>query len=268
MSIYNPCAFLERAHLQSAFAHRLEYCPKLIMSTIAQNLQAVEETIEVAAKAAGRPREAVRLLAVSKTFPPESVLEAMEAGQRAFGENYLQEAVDKIAAVARLAPGVPLEWHFIGPIQSNKTRPIAAHFQWVHTVDRLKVAQRLSEQRPAGSEPLNICLQVNISGEESKSGMSAAELPELARQIASLPNLRLRGLMAIPEPEHDEARQRAPFARLRELFEGLRRDGLELDTLSMGMSADMAAAVAEGATIVRVGSAIFGARHYPNKETA
>jgi hypothetical protein len=232
------------------------------MSTIATNLQAVEATIEAAARAAGRPRESVQLLAVSKTFPAEAVLEAMATGQRSFGENYLQEAVDKMQAVARMAPGVPVEWHFIGPIQSNKTRPIASHFQWVHTVDRLKVAQRLSEQRPAEMGPLNICLQVNISGEASKSGMSADELPALAQEVAKLPNLRLRGLMAIPELQRDASMQHEPFARLRALYEGLRRDGLPLDTLSMGMSGDLEAAVLEGATIVRVGSAIFGARHY------
>jgi len=232
------------------------------MSTIADNLQAVEATIEAAVNAAGRPRSEVELLAVSKTFPAEAVLEAMAAGQRAFGENYLQEALDKMQAVAQAAPDVPLEWHFIGPIQSNKTRPIAANFQWVHTVERLKIAQRLSEQRPPELGPLNVCLQVNISGEASKSGVSEAELPALAREVAKLPNLRLRGLMAIPEPQADPEKQRAAFARLRELAARLRADGLELDTLSMGMSADLAAAVAEGATIVRIGSAIFGARHY------
>jgi pyridoxal phosphate enzyme (YggS family) len=234
----------------------------MIMSTIAQNLQAVDHTIVAAAKACGRERGDVLLLAVSKTFPPEAVLEAMQAGQRAFGENYLQEALDKQQAVIAAAPEVEVEWHFIGPIQSNKTRPIAENFAWAHTVDRLKIAQRLSEQRPAGMRPLNICLQVNISGEASKSGISADELPELARAVALLPNLRLRGLMAIPEPETDPARQRAPFARLRELLGQLRDDGLAVDTLSMGMSADMAAAIAEGATIVRVGSAIFGSRTY------
>jgi pyridoxal phosphate enzyme (YggS family) len=232
------------------------------MSTIAENLQAVEATIKAAAVAAGRPDASVHLLAVSKTFPPEAVLEAMATGQRAFGENYLQEALDKMQAVARMAPGTALEWHFIGPIQSNKTRPIATHFQWVHSVEKLKTAQRLSEQRPPELGPLNICLQVNISGEKSKSGASVDELPQLAQQVALLPNLRLRGLMAIPAPQEDPAMQREPFARLRTLFEGLRRDGLELDTLSMGMSADLAAAVQEGATIVRVGSAIFGVRHY------
>ncbi|MDP3672596.1 MAG: YggS family pyridoxal phosphate-dependent enzyme [Telluria sp.] len=232
------------------------------MSTIAHNLQAVDASIVAAAKAAGRPRDAVQLLAVSKTFPAEAVLEAVAAGQRAFGENYLQEALDKIDALARALPGQALEWHFIGPIQSNKTRPIAASFDWVHTVDRLKVAQRLSEQRPPQLGPLNICLQVNISGEASKSGVASAELDELARQVAQLPNLRLRGLMAIPQPQTDFALQRAAFAGLRALFERLRADGIALDTLSMGMSADMVAAIAEGATIVRVGSAIFGSRKY------
>ncbi|GAB3368178.1 YggS family pyridoxal phosphate-dependent enzyme [Massilia agri] len=202
------------------------------------------------------------MLAVSKTFPAEAVLEAMAAGQRAFGENYLQEGLDKMQEVARLQPDAVLEWHFIGPIQSNKTRPIASNFQWVHTVERLKIAQRLSEQRPEELGPLDICIQVNISGEASKSGASEDELPELARQVAALPNLRLRGLMAIPEATKDEAQQRAAFARLRALFEALRAQGLALDTLSMGMSGDLKAAVAEGATIVRIGSAIFGVRHY------
>jgi pyridoxal phosphate enzyme (YggS family) len=232
------------------------------MSTIADNLQAIESTITAAATAAGRPRSAVRLLAVSKTFPPEAVLEALAAGQRAFGENYLQEALDKIQAVAQAAPGIALEWHFIGPIQSNKTRPIATSFQWVHSVERYKIAQRLSEQRPPELGPLNICLQVNISGEASKSGALPEELPELARQVALLPNLRLRGLMAIPQLQSDPAQQSASFARLRALAERLRGNGLELDTLSMGMSGDLTAAIAEGATIVRIGSAIFGARHY------
>jgi pyridoxal phosphate enzyme (YggS family) len=232
------------------------------MSTIAGNLQAVEATIQVACDAAGRPRSTVQLLAVSKTFPAEAVLEAAACGQRAFGENYLQEGVDKIAAVAKALPDTRLEWHFIGPIQSNKTRPIATHFDWVHTVERLKIAQRLSEQRPPELGPLNICLQVNISGEASKSGVPAEELPELARAVAALPNLRLRGLMAIPEPQADPELQRAPFARLRELAQDIVKSGIHLDTLSMGMSGDMRAAVLEGATIVRVGSAIFGARHY------
>jgi pyridoxal phosphate enzyme (YggS family) len=204
----------------------------------------------------------VQLLAVSKTFPAEAVLEAAACGQRAFGENYLQEGVDKIAAVAKALPDTRLEWHFIGPIQSNKTRPIAASFDWVHTVERLKIAQRLSEQRPPELGPLNICLQVNISGEASKSGIPPEELPALAQAVAALPNLRLRGLMAIPEPQDDPELQRVPFARLRELAQDIVKSGIDLDTLSMGMSGDMRAAVLEGATIVRVGSAIFGARHY------
>ena len=232
------------------------------MSIIAENLQAVEATIASAAEAANRPRSSVQLLAVSKTFPAEAVLEAMAAGQWAFGENYLQEALDKIALVARAQPQAPVEWHFIGPIQSNKTRPIASSFQWVHTVERLKIAQRLSEQRPPELGPLNVCIQVNISGEASKSGAQEDEVPELARQVAQLPNLRLRGLMAIPEPQADAALQRQAFARLRALAERLRLEGLALDTLSMGMSGDMQAAIMEGATIVRIGSAIFGARNY------
>ena len=236
-------------------------CPlKMIMSTIAHKLQAVDASIRAAASASGRAPDEVQLLAVSKTFPPQAVLEAINAGQTAFGENYLQEALDKMASVSAALPGREIAWHFIGPIQSNKTRPIATSFDWVHTVDRLKIAQRLSEQRPAQAAPLNICLQVNISGEASKSGVTPADLPELARLVAQLPRLRLRGLMAIPEPETDETRQRAAFAQLRTLFEQLRGAGLALDTLSMGMSGDMGAAIAEGATMVRVGSAIFGAR--------
>ena len=234
----------------------------MIMSTIAHNLQAVDASIVEAARAAGRKPDEVRLLAVSKTFPAEAVLEAIGAGQRAFGENYLQEALDKMAAVSDALPGQQVEWHFIGPIQSNKTRPIAASFAWVHTVDRLKIAQRLSEQRPEQLGPLNICLQVNISGEVSKSGASPDELLELARHVAQLPRLRLRGLMAIPEPETDFNKQRAAFRRLRELADSVSAHGIVLDTLSMGMSADLAAAVVEGATIVRVGSAIFGVRKY------
>ncbi|MBB6136043.1 hypothetical protein HD842_004220 [Massilia aurea] len=230
------------------------------MSIIAGNLQAVEATITDAVKASERTRNDVQLLAVSKTFPAQAVLDAMAAGQLAFGENYLQEALDKIASVAQAQPDAAVEWHFIGPIQSNKTRPIAASFAWVHTVERLKIAQRLSEQRPPELGPLNICLQVNISGEASKSGATPEELPGLAREVAQLPNLRLRGLMAIPEPTTDIAAQRAAFARVRALFDALRADGLEMDTLSMGMSGDLAPAIAEGATIVRVGSAIFGKR--------
>jgi pyridoxal phosphate enzyme (YggS family) len=235
------------------------------MSPIPQNLQAITATIVATAQESGRAPDAVRLLAVSKTFGPEAVQEAVRAGQRAFGENYLQEGLDKIQTLRELGAemGNPaLEWHFIGPIQSNKTRPIAEHFDWVHTVEREKIAQRLSEQRPAGMAPLQICLQVNISGEASKSGVAPGELAELARKVAALPNLTLRGLMAIPEPVDGFEQQRASFARLRVLYEQLRADGLALDTLSMGMSADLRAAIVEGATIVRVGSAIFGSRNY------
>jgi pyridoxal phosphate enzyme (YggS family) len=201
------------------------------------------------------------LLAVSKTFGADAVIAAADAGQRAFGENYLQEALDKIAVVRQLRPDLLLEWHFIGPIQSNKTRQIAEHFDWVHSVEREKIAQRLSDQRPAALPPLNICLQVNISGEASKSGVAPDEVLALAHAVAALPRLRLRGLMAIPEPAADFEQQRLPLRRLRELAATLQRAGVAIDTLSMGMSADMAAAVAEGATIVRVGTAIFGARH-------
>jgi PLP dependent protein len=232
------------------------------MSTIAANLQAVEATIGAVCEEAGRPRSTVQLLAVSKTFPAEAVLEAADSGQRAFGENYLQEGVDKIAFVAKARPDLMLEWHFIGPIQSNKTRPIAASFDWVHTVERLKIAERLAEQRPLERGPLNICLQVNISGEASKSGVRPDELLDLARAVSTLPNLRLRGLMAIPEPQDDPELQREPFARLRELAQSLVKAGIFVDTLSMGMSADLRAAILEGASIVRVGSAIFGSRHY------
>jgi len=234
----------------------------MIMSTIEEKLQAVRRAIAQAASDARRPADSVSLLAVSKTFGADAVLAAAAAGQTAFGENYLQEALDKIAAVRLALPQASLAWHFIGPIQSNKTRPIAEHFDWVHTVEREKIAARLSEQRPEGMPDINICLQVNISGEASKSGVAPQELPALARAVAKLPRLRLRGLMAIPEPQSEPALQRAAFAQLRELYEQLRAEGLPLDTLSMGMSADLQAAVLEGATIVRVGSAIFGARDY------
>lgn len=234
----------------------------MIMSTIEQNLQAVRRSIAQASTEAQRPADAVTLLAVSKTFGADAVLIAAAAGQTAFGENYLQEAIDKIAAVRLALPQSSIEWHFIGPIQSNKTRPIAEHFDWVHTVEREKIAARLSEQRPDSMPDLNICLQVNISGEASKSGVSPDDLPALAHAAAQLPKLRLRGLMAIPEPQTDPVLQCAAFAQLRALYEQLRAEGLPLDTLSMGMSADLQPAVLEGATIVRVGSAIFGSRTY------
>jgi pyridoxal phosphate enzyme (YggS family) len=204
----------------------------------------------------------VLLLAVSKTFGSDAVIEAAEAGQRAFGENYLQEALDKQQSVQTLRPDLVLEWHFIGPIQSNKTRPIAEHFEWAHAVDREKIARRLSEQRPPNLPPLNICLQVNVSGEDSKSGVAPTEVLALAQAVTTLPGLRLRGLMAIPEPAEDVESQRKPFALLRALQQQLTEAGIPTDTLSMGMSADMDAAIAEGATIVRIGTAIFGKRDY------
>lgn len=232
------------------------------MSVIRQNLQAVRQRITDAANSAQRDVHGVELLAVSKTFGADAVIAAAEAGQGAFGENYLQEALEKIAEVKATRPDLKLEWHFIGPIQSNKTRPIAEHFDWVHSVDRLKIAQRLSEQRPAGLPPLNVCLQVNISGEASKSGVLPSETLAVAQAIAALPRLQLRGLMAIPEAVGDAEQQRLPFRHMHALLDQLRAEGLKLDTLSMGMSGDMAAAIAEGATIVRIGSAIFGTREY------
>jgi PLP dependent protein len=234
------------------------------MSPISQNLQAVHDRIAAAAHSVSRNPHEIALLAVSKTFGADAVLEAAQAGQQAFGENYLQEALGKMDEVRKAQPGLALKWHFIGPIQSNKTRPIAEHFDWVHSVERVKIAQRLSEQRPAHLPPLNICLQVNISGEASKSGAVPEQVEELAHAVASMPHLRLRGLMAIPEPEEEFEKQRAPLRRLRQLYEHLRAQGLALDTLSMGMSADLDAAIAEGATIVRIGTAIFGQRDYAN----
>ena len=226
------------------------------MTPISANLQAVHARIAAAARAAGRDEKDVSLLAVSKTWPAECVRLAAAAGQHAFGENYVQEGVAKVAELESLG----LEWHFIGPLQSNKTRPVAEHFDWVHSIERMKIAERLSEQRPAGKVPLNVCLQVNVSGEASKSGCAPDEAVALAKAIAALPNLRLRGLMCIPEPVEDVEAQRRPFRQLRELYEQLRAEGLPLDTLSMGMSHDIEAAIAEGATMVRVGTAIFGER--------
>ncbi len=230
------------------------------MESIGIRLQAVKERIAAACASAGRDAKCVTLLAVSKTFGPERVREAHAAGQAAFGENYVQEALAKMGALADLR--ARLEWHFIGPLQSNKTRPVAECFDWVHSVERLKIAQRLAEQRPAGLPPLNLCLQVNVSGEASKSGVAPGELPALAAAVAALPpaRVRLAGLMSIPEPAPDAAAQRAAHRRLRELRDALRDRGLDLPTLSMGMSADLEAAIAEGSTIVRVGTALFGAR--------
>ena len=225
-------------------------------TTIAENLSRVQAQIEVACQAAGRAPHSVSLLAVSKTWGPEAVRAAHDAGQTAFGENYIQEAVDKIGALKDLA----LEWHCIGPIQSNKTRLVAEHFDWVHSVDRLKIAQRLSEQRPDHLAPLQVCIQVNVDGGETKSGVSPQELPVLAKAVAALPRLQLRGLMTIPEPAETDAQMRAVHAQAKTLLEALRQQGLSLDTLFMGMSADMEAAIAEGSTMVRVGTAIFGKR--------
>jgi pyridoxal phosphate enzyme (YggS family) len=232
-----------------------------MIQTIGQRLQEVKGRIARACDASGRAVDAVTLMAVSKFQPASAVREAFHAGQRHFGENYVQEGLQKMAELADLAamPQPPC-WHMIGPLQSNKTRLVAEAFDWVHSVDRLKIAQRLSEQRPPHLPPLQICLQVNVSGEASKSGVTPAELPALAQAVAGLPRLRLRGLMSIPEPATDEAGQRAPHRRLRELLQSLRATGLPLDTLSMGMSADLAAAVAEGATMLRIGTAIFGER--------
>ena len=225
------------------------------MSTIADNIAEVEARIRAAALAVQRDVTSIHLLAVSKTKPAAALREAYAAGVRDFGENYLQEARAKQVELADL----PLSWHFIGPIQSNKTRDIAEHFSWVHSVDRLKIAQRLSEQRPADLQPLNICIQVNVSGEASKSGCTPQDLPALAAAINGLPRLKLRGLMAIPEPTEDRAAQDAAFATVRDLQQSL---NLGLDTLSMGMSHDLESAIAQGATWVRIGTALFGARDY------
>jgi len=223
---------------------------------LALRLQTVQQRIDTALSQYGREPGSVTLLAVSKTRSSEELRAMANAGMRRFGENYLQEALEKITALREL----DLEWHFIGPIQSNKTRPIAEHFDWVHSVDRLKLARRLSEQRPADLPPLNICLQVNVSGEQSKSGITLQELPALAREVATLPRLRLRGLMAIPAPAEGLDAQRQPFRQMRLALEQLIAEGLELDTLSMGMSGDLEAAIAEGATLVRIGTALFGPR--------
>jgi pyridoxal phosphate enzyme (YggS family) len=226
------------------------------MSTIQTRLLAVHARIDAACQAANRSPQTVTLLAVSKTFGPDAVREAYAAGQTAFGENYIQEAVEKIAALRDL----PLQWHCIGPIQSNKTRLVAEHFDWVHTIDRLKIAQRLSEQRPAHLPPLQLCLQVNVDGGDNKSGVPPQEALALARQVAALPNVRLRGVMSIPEPAPDFIAALASLTAVRAVFDDLNTEGLALDTLSIGMSADLEAAIHAGSTMVRVGSAIFGGR--------
>jgi pyridoxal phosphate enzyme (YggS family) len=224
---------------------------------LADNISKLLERVRLDAEKSQRVSTDIRVLAVSKTHPAEAVRAAFRCGLREFGESYLQEALAKIDALRDL----PLCWHFIGPIQSNKTRAIAEHFDWVHSVDRARIAHRLNEQRPQHLAPLQVCLQVNISGEDSKSGVAASELPALAEAVQPLPRIRLRGLMAIPAPCDDPVRQRAPFARLRQLLEELRTIAPQLDTLSMGMSDDLEAAIAEGATIVRVGTGIFGSRN-------
>jgi PLP dependent protein len=228
------------------------------MASIDLKLQQLRQRIGDACTLAERPVQSVTLLAVSKTFGADAVRQTHAAGQRAFGENYVQEALAKIEALADLRAA--LEWHLIGPLQSNKTREVSAAFDWVHTIDRLKIAERLSAQRPEHLPPLQVCVQVNVSGEASKAGVEPADAAALANAVAALPRLRLRGLMSIPEPVEGLEAQRVPHRRLRELFEALRSQGLPLDTLSMGMSADLEAAIAEGSTLVRVGSAIFGAR--------
>lgn len=228
------------------------------MTILKERLQQVRQRMALACLAHGREPGSVDLLAVSKMHPAEAVRAALAQGQAAFGENYVQEALDKMADLADLR--ALLQWHLIGPLQSNKTRAVAEAFDWVHSVDRLKIAQRLSDQRPAHLPPLNLCLQVNISAQASKSGLAPAEVAEVALAVAALPRVRLRGLMSIPEPAQGEAAQRAPHRALRGLLEQLKRQGLALDTLSMGMSDDLEAAIAEGSTLVRVGTAIFGAR--------
>jgi len=228
------------------------------MATIASNLQLVTARINQACSRVGRRPDSVTLLAVSKTFPAETVREAFHAGQRKFGENYVQEAVDKIAELADLR--AQIEWHMIGPLQSNKTRVVAETFDWVHTIDRLKIAQRLSEQRPAHLPPLQVCIQVNTSGEASKSGVAPEEALALAQAVSALPRLALRGVMALPAPTDDPALQKAQLHAVRVVFDDLKFKGLPLDTLSMGMSADLEAAVEEGSSMLRVGTALFGNR--------
>jgi pyridoxal phosphate enzyme (YggS family) len=224
--------------------------------TVSDNLQKVRKRIELASAAAGRASDAVKLLAVSKTMPAQAVRDAHAAGQLAFGENYIQEGVDKIASLADL----PLEWHCIGPIQSNKSKWVAENFAWAHSIDRLKIAERLSAQRPAHLPPLQVCLQVTVDGGNNKSGVAPAELLALAQAVAKLPHLQLRGIMTIPEPSENKAQIQAVHRRARELFDSLNEAGLKLDTLSMGMTADLEIAITEGSTCLRVGTAIFGAR--------
>ncbi|WP_102505033.1 YggS family pyridoxal phosphate-dependent enzyme [Salinivibrio kushneri] len=232
------------------------------MCHIKNNIQQVREQIDHASQKCGRLSDSVQLIAVSKTKPIEAIADAIAAGQRAFGENYVQEGVEKVEYFAEHPPAAPIEWHFIGPIQSNKTRLIAEHFDWVHSVDRLKIAKRLSEQRPTHLSPLNVLVQVNTSGEASKSGLSVDNAIALIEDIRALPGLNVRGLMSIPQPETDYQRQCAAFEPLSNAFHALSEQTPDIDTLSMGMSGDMEAAIACGSTMVRVGTAIFGARDY------
>ena len=226
------------------------------MIRVTENFRKIQDLLAKAAVNAGRSADQIRLLAVSKKKPAEAVLEAYSAGQRDFGENFVQEGLEKITEVDR----DDAIWHFIGHLQSNKTKAVAQHFQWVHTIDRLKVARRLSTQRPHYAGDLNVCIEVNIDAEDNKSGASVSEVANLAAAIAELPRLKLRGLMCLPAVRQDVAAQREPFARLRALMESMNDAGMQLDTLSMGMTADYAAAIQEGATIVRIGTALFGAR--------
>ena len=231
-----------------------------VPSPSAGRLQAVRERLDAACAAAQRPIESIALLAVSKTFSAQAVADMVSAGQTAFGENYIQEGVDKIADLAALRASAGLVWHCFGPIQSNKTRLVAEHFDWVQSVDRLKIAERLSAQRPTNLPPLQVCVQVNVDGGATKSGVQVSEATALAQAIHQLPGLQLRGLMCIPDPVDTFAAQVAIFGRARTLFDAWRAQGLPVDTLSMGMSSDLEAAVASGATMVRVGTALFGAR--------
>lgn len=228
------------------------------MATIAENLQRVRTRINQACSSVGRRNDSVRLLAVTKTFPGVTIREAFHAGQRSFGENYVQEALDKMAELADLRSQI--EWHLIGPLQSNKTRVVAEHFDWVQTVDRVKIAHRLSEQRPANLPPLQVCIQVNTSGELSKSGVAPTEAFELAQAVSRLPRLQLRGVMAVPAPSEDPDTQRKAMREVRLIYEELESKGIRMDTLSMGMSHDLEAAVAEGSSMLRVGTALFGRR--------
>jgi pyridoxal phosphate enzyme (YggS family) len=239
---------------------RLHLSTQTIMTTIALNLQQQRQRVQQACHSAGRDPASVTLLAVSKTFGVDAVAEAVAAGQREFGENYVQEGVEKILALRQSHPAVPLVWHCIGPLQTNKTRPVAEHFDWVQSIDRLKIAQRLSDQRPAHLPPLQVCIQVNVDGGPTKSGVAPPDVAPLAQAVAQLPRLALRGLMCIPEPAADEVAAKAVFMSAKAIFDALNASGLKLDTLSMGMSDDLVPAVAAGATLVRVGRGVFGFR--------